>query len=314
METSWLRVLLVVALLCLPLRCFRAQESRQSTPDPNVHKASAVHVQSSLVVVPLTAVDRAGNLVEDLSQPDFRVWDDGVQQRIAHVELTVQPVSAVIVVQANEAMAPLLDQVRPLGSLLSNLLLGPQGEAAVVTYADRARVIQPLSNDPNAVAKSLQKISAGGRAARLNDALVRSISMLDAEPKARRRIIIAFSEGFDRGSETNAEQVIRAASDANVTIYGLRFSPNEETLKSDKASGMFEHLLVPCPHGPPSVQCRFQLNAVPLGVVGLQMASKQLRTDLLRQYAAYTGGLVYSHWKKGSLQSQLQTIATDINS
>jgi hypothetical protein len=96
---------------------------------------------------------------------------------------------------------------------------------AVVTYADKTRVIQPFSNDPKALAESLQEISADGRAARLNDALVRSISMLDAEPRPRRRIIIAFSEGFDRGSETNAEQVVRAASDSNVTICGLRFSP-----------------------------------------------------------------------------------------
>ena len=293
--------------------CLWGQRPPAGKDAPNLQSAKPIHVQSSLVVAPLTVTDAAGNFVENLKQSDFRVLDDGVLQRIARVELAVQPVSAVIVIQANSDMAPLLDQVHPLGPLFSNLLLGQQGEAALITYADRTRVVQQFSSDPETLAASLRSITTQGSEARLNDALVRAISMLATEPMANRRVIVALSEGFDRGSETNGEEVVRAASNANVTIYGLRFSPNEETIKSDKASGLFERLASACPNGPPPV-CRFRLNFAPLAALGLQMGSKNLRTDLLRQYVGYTGGVTYTHWKKESLQDQLQSIALEINS
>ncbi len=53
---------------------------------------------------------------------------------------------------------------------------------------------------------------------------------------------------------------------------------------------------------------------MPLAVLGLQAARAEMRRNVLRQYAAYTGGVVYTPWKSHSVQSMLQQIAVEINS
>src|SRR5437868_6437242 len=41
-----------------------------------------IHVRSSLVVVPLTVIDAAGDFVSDLSEEQFRVLDNDLPQRV----------------------------------------------------------------------------------------------------------------------------------------------------------------------------------------------------------------------------------------
>lgn len=290
------------------------QSQNRQAGNTNLH---TIQIQSPLVMAPVAVIDASGNFVENLKKSDFSVLDDGVQQSITRCELTMEPVAAVIVIQANGSVAPLLGEIHPLGPLFSDLLLGGPGQAAVITYAGKVQVIQNFSNDPATLAATLHGISANGGKARLNDALGRAISMLAARKRPERRLIIVISEGFDRGSATSAAEVVRAASESNVEIYGLRFNLAETTFKKDEASGMFDHTLTACPAGPPGTPltaCRYRINLVPFAILALQTGAKEMRANVLQQYAGYTGGVVYTHVKKRSLQNQLQNIALDINS
>jgi VWFA-related protein len=279
--------------------------------------ARAIHVQSPLVVLPISVIDPAGNFVMTLDKGDFRIIDDGVGQRITSFSLKAEPVAAVIVIQTNESVAPLLDPIHPLGVLFSSLLLGEAGEAAVVTCADKIRVIQNFSGDPETLEKSLNGITAAGNKARLNDALERATSMLRSRTSGKRRIIIVFSDGFDSGSLTRGLEVIRDATAAAVSIYGLRFAPMEKALQQNNSSPPSQ----PTPNygamsGNPSEASASSGGADLLApaFLAFQFGRSSLRRDLLQQYAAYTGGAVYKHWKSRTLQDQLQRIALEINS
>ena len=208
----------------------------------------------------------------------------------------------------------MLPEIPPLGILLSELLLGNSGEAAVVIYADQAEAIQNFSSDPEMLAGTLRTIKASGsKNARLNDALARAIFMISHQTRANRRVVIVFSEGFDRGSVTSGAEVVRAASNANVTIYGIRFSPAGTELKDDGKSTLAQ-VFGPCPLAENRAHpCNFSLNLAPLAVLALKTGAKEMRTNLLGQYAGYTGGIVYTHWREHAVQDQLQNIALAVN-
>ncbi|MGH9432434.1 MAG: VWA domain-containing protein [Terriglobia bacterium] len=276
---------------------------------------SSIRVQSSLVVVPVTVMSPSGDFVENLSQTDFQVLDDGVPQRITRFGLVMEPVAAVVVVQANEAVAPLLDQVHPLGSLFSNLLLGASGEAAVITYSDRLQVVQSFSSDASTLAQTLTEITASGSKARLNDALGRAILMLANRAKVDRRAMIILSDGSDRGSATTRSQILRAATAANVAIYGLRFGAIEASLKRNATPAPPQPSAVPPPASTPSAASATDgINLAPLAGLALGVGSAAVHKNLLHWYAGYTGGVSYTNSKKDSLQNQLQRIALEINS
>jgi VWFA-related protein len=70
------------------------QETSSQTQDPRARIRTTV----SLVVVPVTVKDSAGELVTDLQQNDFRVFEDGVEQPIALFSADAFPLSAAILI------------------------------------------------------------------------------------------------------------------------------------------------------------------------------------------------------------------------
>lgn len=302
----------------------KARPADPNAPAPRYPDLASIHVQSTLVQAPVTVVDPSGQFVQSLAKNDFRILDNGVPQHIAKFSLAMEPVALVVVVQTNQAVAPMLDQVQPLGSLFSGLLVGKKGEAALVCFDDTVRVAQDFANDPAKLGQTLHHIKAEGNKARLNDALGRAILMLANRPTAERRVIVVFSEGSDKGSETSRQEIVRAATGAGVAIYGLHFSPTQALLTNqaepNRPNPLANNLALPAPPGRPQTPTAMQVyNSAPVpGGPVLSGARDALGSlfgkNLVEIYAAYTGGVTYSHWKANKLQKQLTRVALEVNS
>jgi VWFA-related protein len=307
------------------------QEKAAKPADPNADvlpkELARIHVQSSLVVAPVTVLDRRGQFVQSLSQDDFRVLDNGVPQRITEFSEEIQPVALAVVVQNNYSVQPLLSQVRPLGPEFSGLLVGSQGSAAVLEFSDRVNVLQPFTTNPTAIKLAFTKIHTSGSKARLNDALARAILMLSERPPTEKRVIVVFSEGYDHGSETKKDEIIQAAANADVTIYGLRFDPTEVLLRRQDAprnpTAIYDADGLPGVPGQPQTPTSTQLANNPSYVSPLDLAAKSLTAaraarpkakSLIEHYCMVTGGDNYSHWFEHGLQNQLQRVALEVNS
>ena len=89
-----------------------------------------------LVTTPVTVFDSSGQFVYDLEKDEFKIYDNGQLQDIKQFDSEMRKLSLVIVVETNDTTVPFLDSVRPLGSMFSDMVMGPQGEVAVLTYSD----------------------------------------------------------------------------------------------------------------------------------------------------------------------------------
>lgn len=303
--------------------------TRQPDPDANVPSAkdlASIHIQSSLVETPVTVISPSGEFVQNLSESDFLVFDNGVPQQITRFGLAMNPVAVVILIQNNQDVAPMLDQVHSLGSLFSGLLVGKKGEAAVICFDDAVQVAQNFTNDPNVLAQTLQHVKVDGGKARLNDALARALMMLAHRPVDERRVVIVFSEGMDRGSETSRAEIIHAATDAEITIYGLQFSRLQALLHNQQdpqwMTPQEQNMAMPGPAGMPQTPTSVQTYNDPMNIQALPLLSHARDTargmipirNLLETYARDTGGRTYTHWSASDLQKQLTHIALEVNS
>jgi VWFA-related protein len=292
---------------------------KSSTTEPRIR------VQANIVTAPVTVIDSKGDYVFDLQERDFKVLDNGVPQHIEQFSLEQRPLAAVIVVEANSTSAPLLDEVRPLGPVFSSLMLGPQGEAAVVTYGEQIRDVQDFTQKSEELESALRRLEAQSGSVHLNDALAHAIALLENQPKESRRIIVAFSDGHDLGSKTSKEEVVQRAVNAGITIYGLGFSPARALLarqaKAPQPNPLVVTMGLPAPPNtaptPSNVENTYevpQLPIVPIILESGEVIHSAVAKNALEFYAGYTGGVCYASWSKKPLQDELNRIASEIQS
>jgi len=314
-----------------------AQQAAQNPPRPTSEHESVneakpaeadtrIRVPSNIVVTPVSVVNSKGDYVFDLQQKDFEILDNGVRQKIEQFSLEQRPLAAVIVVEANGTSEPLLGEVRPLGPVFSNLMLGPQGQAAVLTYGDQIRTVQDFTQNGDQLESALRRVEARGGTQHLNDALAQAIVMLQSQPKDDRRIIVAFSDGHDVGSKTTKEEIVQRALNAGVTIYGLGFSQSRSLLtkqpKAPPQSTLAANNALPAPPSMPQTPSNVENNwnsganvpIVPLFLASGEIIRSVVAKDPLEFYAGYTGGLSYGAWSKKPMQDELNRIADEIQS
>jgi len=339
---SVLKVVLAGGFLILaPFAC--AQEGAGQNPPPATSEHESVpastkpaetetriRVQANIVSTPVTVINSKGDYVFDLEERDFEVLDNGVRQHIEQFSLEQRPLAAVIVVETNSASEALLDEVRPLGPVFSNLMLGPQGEAAVVTYGDQIRDFQDFTQSGDVLESALRRLEPRGGSQHLNDALAHAIALLESQPKEDRRIIVAFSDGHDLGSKTAKAEIVQRALDGGITIYGLGFSQTHALLtkqpKAPPPDPLAVNMALPAPPNmaptvsnvanawPGSSQNAPELPVVPLILASGELIRSVVAKTPLELYAGYTGGLNYGAWSKKPMQDELNRIADEIQS
>ena len=286
---------------------------------------AAIKVQSNLVTAPVTVTDSSGRIVYGLRESDFRVYDNGLPQRITRFDNEEHPIAAVILVQDNDAVAPLVKNLDFVVTVLTQMLLGPEGRAAVILFNRQIRRAQDFTNSSTRLEKALKNIRAEGSQARLNDAIMQAINLLDHQPKPDRRIILAISNGWDSGSETTRREVVQRAAAAQITIYGLDLNG---------AKALLERKPTPPPPNPidtnvarppvpgmpntPDMDTRLWENPVPGGpilgeVQRTVLGHSKIFSSPLAFYSRFTGGRLYSQWSSRALVQHLARLADEIH-
>ena len=177
-----------------------------------------------LVLVPVTVADRKGALVDGLTVDDFILSDEGVRQKI-HLDTSdtvLAPVSLVLAIQCSDISSTALAKINRVGGMIQPLIAGARGSAAVIAFDDEIRVIQEFTSDSTKIRSAVEQIHGRSMTVgRMLDAVAESATMLGAEPRNRRRILIVIGEARDRGSKTKLEQAIEQVERAGVVVYPL---------------------------------------------------------------------------------------------
>jgi VWFA-related protein len=175
------------------------------------------------IVAEATVFDSDGNFVSGIRPDQFRLFDNGKEQNI-HVDEAFIPISMVIAIQCNAEVDKILPQVNRIGNLISPLLLGQQGEAAVLAFDSRLRTLQDFTSEPDKITAAVKKIQSGSMSAHLVDAVDQAVLMLKTRDKNRRRIILLISESRDQGSSGRGRETLINLQVNNVTLYAVPMS------------------------------------------------------------------------------------------
>lgn len=287
-------------------------------------QASTLRVRVELVSAPVTVTDAHGEMIMDLPQSSFSVFDNGVEQKIEHFDLGSEPLSVVLVVETSSRIEPMLPQLRRTGIIFSQGVMAETGEAAVLGYDDGVSVLQEFTENPDRVQSAIEHLREGTSGAQLYDALARAVGMLEDQPANRRRVIVVMGESVDKGSETKLGQVLREAQLANVTIYTIGLSTTAAMFRSTPDTEGPPEMTPPGTYGLPpqpgipqtpgtEAQRYGNMDLMALAVWAVMHAGSEIRRKPLEIAATATGGSHVSTMRDKSIEKALDAVGGELH-
>src|ERR1051326_6558873 len=211
---------LSTALIVCGLLAAQQQQPQQTPPQEPAQPPVIGRTTVQLVTAPVLVYDRDGNFVNGLQPFQFHLFDNGKEQNI-NVDVSYIPISLVVCLQANSKVEGILPQVRKIGNLIAPLIIGDQGEAALIAYDARIRKLQDFTNDPDKITAAVKNIYPGSSSNHMIDAVAEATRMLRSRPGNRRRIILLIGETRDVASETRLREALIDLQLSNVMFYSV---------------------------------------------------------------------------------------------
>jgi Ca-activated chloride channel family protein len=175
-------------------------EVRSASAEPAENPvAGAIQSRVTLVQVACTVTTPDGVQVRGLTQGDFRLFEDGVEQKIASFDAAATPARIALVIDASPSIYRELGQMREAArSLAANL--SPADEIAVVSFSAEAHLLLPFSRDR----KLLDRALRSSNLARVEDSsqsnIYRSVFLTARElfsGRTGRKAIVLLTDGQD---------------------------------------------------------------------------------------------------------------------
>jgi VWFA-related protein len=295
-------------------------------PKPGVspEQKPSIRVRVNEVTTPVTVRDRTGEMILNLTQKDFRLYDNGVQQEIEHFDLGGDALSIVLVVETSSRIEPLFPAVCRTGIVFSQTVMAQSAEAAVIGFNDTVDVLDTFTSDQDRVESTIGHLRLGTSGARLYDAMARGVSQLAKRSALRRRILVVVAEAEDQGSESKLGEVLRQAQLANVTIYSIGLSTTAAALRSKPSPppptqigppGTFP---VPTPNGMPQTpeierQMQENVDLLALAVWLVKTGMNALGPNSLAVASKATGGLHLNTLKDRSIERAIDEIGGELH-
>jgi VWFA-related protein len=297
---------------------------------PPPQRDAKIGVSVSLVNTPVTVRDKKGNMIHSFDAKDFQITDNGVPQSILHFDMGGDPLSLVVLVETSARVAAFLPQISKAGIVITQTVMGANGEAAVIGFSDSVDELQGFTHNADKIENVFTHLEPGDSGAKLYDAMADGIEMLSSQPQStsdqpgRRRVMLIISEATDVGSGVHFGEVLRQAQLANITIYSVGLSTTRAQLQADTRDTT-PQVTPPGTFGTPPMPGTIQTpdtNAARLGTGDLGQAiiwavkhgRDKVRGNPLELATAGTGGQHIATFKDKSIDNALDEIGGELHS
>ena len=142
-----------------------AQNDQQQPPEAS----QTLKVQTNLVNVFATVRDKKNGIITDLKQDDFKISEDGVEQKIAYFNKdTNLPITLAILMDTSGSMQNILGAEQDAASrFVRTVMRSNKDEAVVISFDFDVNLLADFTEDPEVLEEGIHRarisaVSAGG--------------------------------------------------------------------------------------------------------------------------------------------------------
>lgn len=208
---AWVHILWVECASALTLFSGLAGAQPQS-------REPTFRADANLVVIPVAVTDTTNRFILGLQKEDFHLFEDGVEQPVAHFSGEDAPLSVGVVFDESGSMGYKLRTSRGAAAQFLKLL-NKDDEAFLVEFGEIAKVSIGFTAHTDDILDALIKASPAGLTAML-DGIHLGLSEMKKAKNPRKAIVIV-SDGGDNHSQYTAAEIESLVRQADVQIYAM---------------------------------------------------------------------------------------------
>ncbi len=198
-----------------------------SEPGPEeVAEGDVVRVNTTLVTVPVSVLDRQGRFVPNLRREDFTVFENGIEQSIAYFEPADKPFTVALLLDTSASTHFHLSEIREAAIAFAKQLR-PQDRVLIVSFNDEVLLLTEVTNDLNIIETVIEENANTGSSTRLYDAVDLTIKERLSKIKGRKAIVL-FTDGVDTSSQQASYQsTLRQVEELDALIYPIQYDTTD---------------------------------------------------------------------------------------
>ncbi len=210
----------------------RRQEQEPTGPE-EVDAGDVIRVNTTLVTIPVSVMDRDGRYVPNLQKEEFRIWEDGVEQEVAFFQSVDKPFSVVLMIDTSPSTQFRLEEIHDAAITFVNQLR-PDDKVMVVSFNDDIKILSEFTTDRSKLHKAISRAKTDD-GTRLYDAVDMVINQ-KLNRVAGRKAIVLFTDGVDTTSRRADYQTnVMDAQELDALIYPVQY----DTSRDMNAGGNF---------------------------------------------------------------------------
>ncbi len=214
-----------------------------ATPPPVPRETEEIiRVDSDLVTVPVTVMDRDGRYITDLAKEDFLLFEDGIEHEITFFESTDTPFTIILLLDVSCSMQSLFPELGRSADAFLNQLR-KDDEVIIASFDLFVDVLQKKStiSDFRSRKRKLHLRTRYMGFSNVYNAVDYAIGKLQ-DIKGRKAIVL-FSDGEASGKISAMKENLRKSSEGEAVIYTIQFSMEQDVSRyNDEAKKQYNEV------------------------------------------------------------------------
>jgi Ca-activated chloride channel homolog len=190
-----------------------------------VDDTGTIKMDTALVTIPASVIDRDGKFVPFLKKRDFRLYEDGVEQDIESLTSVEAPFHVALVLDTSNSTLFKLNDIQEAAFAFIKQLR-PDDQVMVVSFDSKVRFHCDFTNDYDALRQAIDETRTGG-STKLYEAVDKVVDRL--EQIQGRKAIVLFTDGVDTASRrANYQNTIDKVEESGALVYPIKYDTEND--------------------------------------------------------------------------------------
>ncbi len=267
-----------------------------------------IKIDTNFVTLPVSVLDRDGRFIAGLRQRDFKIFENGEEQRVEYFASVETPFTVVLLLDVSPSTQYKIDEIRSAAISFVDQLR-PNDTVMVVAFDEDYQVLSRPTNDRYRLRNAIMRADFGSGTS-LYDAVGKTIDRELREIPGRKAIVV-FTDGVDTTSRgADFESTIRQVEEVDALIYPIRYDTYRQYVGSTRrrapvrTGNVWADILGSIVVG--------RAGGVPSGAKGTSPEEYRVGRMYLEELARFSGGRMFEADTVSNLDLAFASIAEEL--